>query len=552
NNIKCGNSLIDDPAVAGEKAFDWHKEFPQVFGREQKIEEVVVIKKDETPDYLKLIKEKTVEAQQMAEQGIALSKEALEISKQLAEYADKLEAVSAPKPRYEKLKGGFDVVIGNPPYVQLSEISSTTDLMKKYLIDRYKSSMGRLNTYAFFIKLALEISKDKGLNSYIIPNTILTQEYYKKIRYDLINDSEIIEIIQFLELPFPDAVVENIIISFRNQKPNDNNVKIINSTIGRFTEVKEILQANFLNNIDYNFNIYDKAENNSINEKLKQNTLNLGDISEVNQAIALKGSRDFWVHKESKDSNYVKVLEGGKNINRYSLNWGGDYLDYKREGIHSCNRTDIFESSEKIFFRRVANRLIGTLDSTQLYALHTIVVINIKNDYKTKFDIKYILSLFNSKLLSFYYKINFISTKTVFTEIGAQKVRELPIKDIDISNQLPFIENVDKMLTFTKEMEEASQKFQRMLQRKFDLEELSGKLQNWYLLSYKDFIAELGKKKVKLTLAQEAEWEEYFHAEQAKALEIKKQIDDTDKEIDSMVYGLYGLTEEEVGIVEGK
>jgi methylase of polypeptide subunit release factors len=48
---------------------------------------------------------------------------------------------------------GFDVVIGNPPYVQLSEIPSTTDKMKTYLIDRYKSSMGRLNTYAFFIKL---------------------------------------------------------------------------------------------------------------------------------------------------------------------------------------------------------------------------------------------------------------------------------------------------------------------------------------------------------------------------------------------------------------
>jgi type I restriction-modification system DNA methylase subunit len=552
NNIKCGNSLIDDPAVAGDKAFNWEKEFPQVFGREQKTSEVITLEKDKTPDYLKLIKEKSAEAQLKAEQGIALSKEALEISKQLAEYAEKLEAVSAPKPKYEKMKGGFDVVIGNPPYVQLSEISSTNDLMKKYLIDRYKSSMGRLNTYAFFIKLALEISKHKGLSSYIIPNTILTQEYYKKIRFDLINDSEIIEIIQFLELPFADAVVENIILSFKNQQPNDNNVEIINSTIGKFTKIKEISQANFLNNIDYNFNIYDKTENNSINEKLKQNTLNLGEISEVNQAIALKGSRDFWVHKESRESNYVKVLEGGKNINRYSLDWGGDFLDYKREGIHSCNRTDIFESSEKIFFRRVANKLIGTLDTTQLYALHTIVVINIKEVFKSKFDLKYILALFNSNLLSFYYKINFISTKTVFTEIGAQKVRELPIPDIDMVAQQPFVEKADRMLNLTKELNDSCQKFQRMLQRNFELEELPGKLQNWYLLSYKEFIAELGKKKVKLTLAQEAEWEDYFNTEKAKALEIKKQIDDTDREIDSMVYVLYELTDEEVKIVEGE
>ena len=72
------------------------------------------------------------------------------------------------------------------------------------------------------------------------------------------------------------------------------------------------------------------------------------------------------------------------------------------------------------------------------------------------------------------------------------------------------------------------------------------------MLSNKEFIAELGKKKVKLTLAQEAEWEDYFNTEKAKALQIKKQTDDTDREIDRMVYSLYELTEDEIKIVEGE
>ncbi|MBK6964416.1 MAG: hypothetical protein IPH20_10905 [Bacteroidales bacterium] len=59
-------------------------------------------------------------------------------------------------------------------------------------------------------------------------------------------------------------------------------------------------------------------------------------------------------------------------------------------------------------------------------------------------------------------------------------------------------------------LQELSQKFQRTLQRKFNLGELSGKLQNWYLLSYAEFIKELSKKKVKLSLSEEAEWEAYF------------------------------------------
>jgi hypothetical protein len=76
-------------------------------------------------------------------------------------------------------------------------------------------------------------------------------------------------------------------------------------------------------------------------------------------------------------------------------------------------------------------------------------------------------------------------------------------------------------------------------------------LQNWYELTYGEFIRELGKKKIRLSLAEEAEWEDYFNQERKKALELKKQIEATDKEIDQMVYALYGLTEEEIRIVEG-
>lgn len=100
-------------------------------------------------------------------------------------------------------------------------------------------------------------------------------------------------------------------------------------------------------------------------------------------------------------------------------------------------------------------------------------------------------------------------------------------------------------------MHEASQRFQRTIQRKFILEDLPGKLQNWYLLTYKEFIVELAKKKVKLSLKEEGEWETYFLEEAKQALELKSEIDKTDKEIDRMVYELYGLTKEEIGIVEG-
>lgn len=75
---------------------------------------------------------------------------------------------------------------------------------------------------------------------------------------------------------------------------------------------------------------------------------------------------------------------------------------------------------------------------------------------------------------------------------------------------------------------------------------------DWHLLSYDEFIKELATKKIKLSLSEEAEWEDYFNQESKKALDLKNQIDKTDKVIDKMVYELYELSEEEILIIEEK
>ena len=154
-------------------------------------------------------------------------------------------------------------------------------------------------------------------------------------------------------------------------------------------------------------------------------------------------------------------------------------------------------------------------------------------------------------MISYYFIKNTAkSVRKLFPKIILNDLRKFPIKNISLSGQQPFIEKADLMLSLNKELQDVSSKFQRTLQRKFELTDLPKKLQDWYLLSYGEFIKELGKKKVKLSLSQEAEWEDYFSQEQQKAVAIKQQIDTTDKEIDQMVYALYGLTEEEIAIVE--
>lgn len=169
-------------------------------------------------------------------------------------------------------------------------------------------------------------------------------------------------------------------------------------------------------------------------------------------------------------------------------------------------------------------------------------------------SLEYLLSILNSKL-SFYIYSKYYSGGGLGTSgIRFKKnfLSNLPIKQIPFTAQQPFIAKADQMLSLNKELQEITSKFHRTLEREFSLKTLSKKLETWYELSYADFLKELKKQKVELSLGQKSEWEEYFQAEQEKALALQTQISATDKEIDNMVYELYGLTEEEIKIVEGE
>ncbi len=115
------------------------------------------------------------------------------------------------------------------------------------------------------------------------------------------------------------------------------------------------------------------------------------------------------------------------------------------------------------------------------------------------------------------------------------------------------LDNVDKnaiMIAYENYQKVFLPKIENIKTSNFDIEKLSKKLEAFYASDFKTFLKELKKKKVTLTLKEQDEWEEYFESYQKELLEIKAEIDATDKEIDEMVYGLYGLSEEEVAVVE--
>ena len=289
------------------------------------------------------------------------------------------------------IKDGFDIVIGNPPYVQLSKLENFELSYKEYLKNRYKTSGGRFNLFIFMMHLGFDIMSNTGVLTYIIPNTLLTQEYYQDTRKLMINKYGLSSLVDFEGLQFENAIVENIVFSVTKRKSNNDLVKVLRGKNSKIIFDKYIEIDKFRNNKNFTFNINsdDFIDNFFVNKQP------LSYYYTINQAIALKGDKSISVMTSYKNG-YYKLLDG-RNINKYSIEWSGNYLDYSLDRIHSCKRKDIFECNEKLLFRRVSASLIFSYDNEKYYALNTIVVVTAKRE---DINLKYLLGLLNSKLIN--------------------------------------------------------------------------------------------------------------------------------------------------------
>lgn len=270
-------------------------------------------------------------------------------------------------------------------------------------------------------------------------------------------------------------------------------------------------------------------------------------FGDFEKGTAVKGDSLTAIFKKVKVSIDKDNRKGRKsNVCKNTIHRG--ILEYDRKILHRAREERLFDCPRKILIRQTGDRIIATLDYNKLYAWKSVFVV--LSD-ESKLSLEYLLILFNSSLINFYYQKLVGEVGRAFAQVKGINLDRIPIKMISVSEQQPFVEKADLMLKLNKELLEANQKFQRSVERKFELTELSKKLQYWYTLTYAEFIKELAKKKIKPSLSDEAEWENYFEQEKQKAVTIRNTITATDHEIDEMVYELYGLTEEEIKIVEG-
>ncbi len=388
--------------------------------------------------------------------------------------------------------GGFDIVIGNPPYISVKALQKAD---KIYFIKNYLSAKGQFDLYELFIEKSIDMLKENGLFSFITSNTFLSNKDFVSLRQIILANTKILQIIDLRETVFQDANLDVSIIVLqkcRIKENRENNIILVAETPNKFKARKfeKIRQNSFDKEDNYNFKIHENLENSKLLKKIIDNSLKLGEIVTITRGIE-KGSNECIPTEKKPTNNYVPILVG-KDINRYHIHFSNRHIKYQYNNKSDFKTKEIFERP-KILVQRIRNlslkrRLISTLDENNYYTMNTLRIIYIKNN---KYDLRYILALLNSSLINYYFAKSFNNK-----DIYAYQLEKIPIKLAEQKEQSKIKSLVDKILLLNQK-----------------IESLHNKNTN-------------------------------------ENKKIEGEIIKIDKEIDDLVYKIYGITDEEKKIIE--
>ena len=250
---------------------------------------------------------------------------------------------------------------------------------------------------------------------------------------------------------------------------------------------------------------------------------------------------------EIKTDDSFSPLIGGSSFHRYKLLWNNDYWIKYGEWLAAPRDSEIFSAPDKLIFRQTGDSIIGTFVNDKFIMRdNTHILLPQSNEY----NLKYILSVLNSKLSNFVYWTINPEKGEALAQVKLFHLGLLCFPKINKENQQPFIEKTEKLLCINKQLQEKKNKFLNRIKDNLEIEKISKKLDAFYDFDFRSFVAELKKQKIKLSLVQQDEWEEYFITYKSEINQLQTEISTTDKAIDQMVYKLYELTEDEIKIVE--
>lgn len=344
-------------------------------------------------------------------------------------------------------QGGFNVIIGNPPYV---DIKALNPLEVDYYFKNYKTTENRINLYSVFIEKAISMLDKKGLLGYIIPNSILYQSSYLKLRQLILAKYNLHKIVRVPDNVFIGVKAETAIIILGNEA-RSGNVDVIlfdRKEVINFIDEKRKFTISQETWKDHSLATWDVYGNPSINlllNKLESNSIPL--YKKVDFCLGLtpydayKGHTPEQIEKrvfhsgKAKDKTFKKIL-GGTNVLRYVVdNNVKEYISYG--DWLGAPREKKFFTRPRILVRQIVSgnplRIYAGYTEEELYNAQSIF--NIINKENEILDLFLLTAILNSTLMNFYHKYKYLDlSKNLFQKILIQNCKQFPIPIIHLKN----------------------------------------------------------------------------------------------------------------------
>lgn len=333
-------------------------------------------------------------------------------------YERKIKPFSWKKGFPEVFKqGGFDVVIGNPPYVSTKEISEE---QKKYFLKKYYSAIGQFDLYGLFIEKAYDLLSKNGEFGFITSSTFLNNKDFKNLREILLTKTTIDSIINFGETVFDDANLDVTVLTFNKSVDKTGKIKIILSAAD-FLQNKYhfVTQKQFTESDNFEFTLSIKEEDIKVLNKIFKEKTSLSEILDLPRGIELGSNSEKISERPLK--GYEKLLVG-KNIKKFKIEFNNYFIRFEND--KSIFKELSIYKAPKILIQRIRNlslktRIVATIDYSGYLCTNTLRIGLLKNK---SYSIEFILGILNSSLVNYIFLKLFLNK-----DIYAYQLERIPI-----------------------------------------------------------------------------------------------------------------------------
>ena len=320
------------------------------------------------------------------------------------------------------IKDGFDVVIGNPPYILIQNIPGLIDSIKKKYIE-YKSAQYKVDLYHLFIEKGIDLLSDKGVISYITPNTFIKNKHNNQLREVIYNNCHLEIVVLFYSQVFESVSVDNLVfVLTKNRSNNNSKIFEIRKSINDIAEYYKIFDESRIQPPDYILNFDINDEKSLLIEKIETNSYPLKQFGRAYFGIQTYDRNQF-VSNSKENNSWKPVIDGG-NVFRYHITKNVDFVHFTPSSIKSGGNPEVYQKN-RIVVRQIGKYPEGAFCPKGLYTLNTIYNIFLNNN---QISLQFLLAQINSPVIKFHWLAQNFDNKETFPKIKKAPLESIPIK----------------------------------------------------------------------------------------------------------------------------